>query len=69
MEDVNVVVHDPSVGVALVVSINGHPQETLPLTTSDGEGRCRGEPSNHRDGDEVYQEAELEEAAYQDDDP
>ena len=40
VEDVNVVVHNPSMCVALVVSINGHPQETLPLTTSDGEGRC-----------------------------
>ena len=68
MEDVDVVVHDPRVCVALVVSINGHPQETLPLTTGDGEGGGRGEPSNHRDGDKVYQEAELEEAAYQDDD-
>ena len=68
MEDVDVVIHDPGVSVALVVSINGHPQEALPLTTGDGEGGGRGEPGDHRDGDEVDQEAELEEAAQQDDD-
>ena len=69
VEDVDVVVHDPGVGVALVVRVDGHPQETLPLATSDGEGRGRGEPGDHGHGDEVYQEAELEEAAQQDDDP
>ena len=69
VEDVDVVVHDPRVGVALVVRVDGHPQETLPLTTSDGEGRGRGEAGDHWHGDEVYQEAELEEAAQKDDDP
>ena len=68
VEDVDVVIHDPRVSVALVVSVNGHPQETFPLTTSDGEGGGRGEPGDHGDGDEVDEEAELEEAAQQDDD-
>ena len=31
VEDVDVVVHDAGVGVALVVRVNGHPQQTLPL--------------------------------------
>ena len=31
VEDVDVVVHDAGVGVALVVRVNGHAQQTLPL--------------------------------------
>ena len=31
VEDVDVVVHDAGVGVALVVRVNGHTQQTLPL--------------------------------------
>ena len=47
VEDVDIVVHHPGVGVALVGGVDAHAQETLPLAAGDGEGGGRGEAGDH----------------------
>ena len=43
------------------------PQQALDLAGGDGEGGRRGEPGDHRDGDEVYEEAEFEQTTCEND--
>ena len=68
LEDVNVVVNNSGMSVALVMRINADTQQALPLATGNGESSCRGEASNNRDRDEVNEEAELQETTEENDD-